>query len=284
MPVVEGVRRGTNGVATARRLRLGCARLPAGADRHRPGASRTGHWRPLRHDHASPVPPAAYSHVRVSRDGTRAAIGIDDGKHASVLIYPLNGASTIQRLPLEGNSRFPVWSPDGRWIAFQSDRGGDLGIFRQRADGTGVAERLTTAAAGEEHVPESWSPDGRHLSFACRKVSAAGTRIALWMLTLADQTTAAFGGVSSVEPIGSVFSPDGKWLAYAKGTWRRRIGCQPRRLRAAVPGNRRGVPGAEAAGGLPSGVGGIGRRNSCSRRAATAGQMVAVPVSPPRVA
>ena len=111
-----------------------------------------------------------------------------------------------------------MWSPDGRWIAFQSDRAGDLGIFRQRADGIGVAERLTTAAAGEEHIPESWSPDGRHLSFAVRDTSGGGTGYALWMLTLADKTTAPFGDVSSVDPIGSVFSPDGKWLAYAKGT------------------------------------------------------------------
>ena len=161
------------------------------------------------------VPPAAYSHVRVSRDGTHAAIGTDDGKDASVLIYALNGASAIRRLTLEGKSRFPVWSPDGQWIAFQSDRAGDRGIFRQRADGTGVAERLTTAAAGEEHVPESWSPDGRHLSFAVAKASAGRTASALWILSLADKTTAAFPGVTSVDPIGSVFSPDGKWLAYA---------------------------------------------------------------------
>ena len=114
-----------------------------------------------------PVPPAAYSHVRVSPDGTRAALGVDDGKQASVLIYALNGTSAVQRLTTAGRNRFPVWSPDGRWIAFQSERDGDFAIFRQRADGTGAAERLTTPAAGEEHVPESWSPDGRHL-VVCR--------------------------------------------------------------------------------------------------------------------
>ncbi len=217
VPVVEGVRRwptgemqlavsdsgtlvylpGPTGNQTVRRLAIG---------------DRAGNITGL------PVPPAAYSHVRVSPDGTRAALGVDDGRQASVLIYALNGTSAVQRLATEGKNRFPVWSPDGRWIAFQSDRGGDLAIFRQRADGTGVAERLTTPAAGEEHVPESWSPDGRHLSFGAGPASAAGTRVALWILTLADKTTAPFGGVSSNGSIGSVFSRDGKWLAYAKGT------------------------------------------------------------------
>ena len=163
-----------------------------------------------------PVPPAAYSHVRVSPDGTRTTLGVDDGKQASVLIYALNGTSAVQRLTTAGRNRFPVWSPDGRWIAFQSERDGDFAIFRQRADGTGAAERLTTPAAGEEHVPESWSPDGRHLSFA-GPTSAAGMNVALWMLTLADKTTAPFGDVSSTGSLGSVFSPDGKWLAYGKG-------------------------------------------------------------------
>jgi eukaryotic-like serine/threonine-protein kinase len=216
VPVVEGVRRwvsgemqltvsdsgtlvylpGPTGSQTVRRLAIG---------------DRAGNITGL------PVPPAAYSHVRVSPDGTRAALGVDDGRQASVLIYALSGTSAVQRLATEGKNRFPVWSPDGRWIAFQSDRGGDLAIFRQRADGTGGAERLTTPAAGEEHVPESWSPDGRHLSFGAGPASAAGTPVALWILTLADKTTAPFGGVSSNGSIGSVFSRDGKWLAYAKG-------------------------------------------------------------------
>ena len=61
------------------------------------------------------VPRAAYSHVRVSHDGIRAAIGIDDGKQASVMIYALNGTQHDRSASTaEGKNRFPVWSPDGQ--------------------------------------------------------------------------------------------------------------------------------------------------------------------------
>ena len=216
MPVVEGVRRATNGA-------MQLAVSDTGTLVYLPGPTETTQeLRRLaigdRDGNVSrlPVPPAAYSHVRVSPDGTRVALGVDDGKQASMLIYPLNGTSAVQRLTSEGQSRFPVWSPDGQWIAFQSERSGDRGIFRQRANGVGVAERLTIPATGDQHVPESWSPNGRHLSFSVGP--AGGTASALWMLTLSGKTMAPFGSVASTGPIGSVFSPDGKWLAYAIGT------------------------------------------------------------------
>ncbi len=218
VPVLEGVRRGFSGalqLAIADAGSLIYMTGPTGTDqgpRILAIGDRAGTVTRLT------VPPAAYSHVRVSPNGARVAIGVDDGNQASVQVYPLNGTSTVRRLTLEGKNRFPVWSPDGQWIAFQSDRAGDVGLFRQRADGNGVAERLTTAAAGEEHVPESWSPNGRMLSFTIDRAAAAGTRSALWMLSLPDKKSTPFAGVTSSEPIGSVFSPDGKWLAYATAT------------------------------------------------------------------
>jgi Tol biopolymer transport system component/tRNA A-37 threonylcarbamoyl transferase component Bud32 len=219
VPVVEGVRRGTSGalqLAVSNSGTLVYMPGPTGTDQSLRALAigdRSGAVTRL------PLPPAAYSHVRVSRDGERAAIGTDDGKDASVLIYSLKDAGALQRLTLQENSRFPVWSPDGRWIAFASTNADGAGIFRQRADGTGAAERLTTAQGAEIHVPESWSSDGQLLSFnAFMAKATARTMWALWMLSLADRKTAAFAEVRSTEPTGSVFSPDGKWLAYAIGT------------------------------------------------------------------
>ncbi|MEO6236910.1 MAG: hypothetical protein ABIQ52_07895 [Vicinamibacterales bacterium] len=158
-----------------------------------------------------PIAPGPYVHVRASRDGARLAIGSDDGKEATVSIQELSGRNAMWRLTFGGQNRFPIWSPDGQRVAFQSDREGDPGIFSQRADGNGPVERLTKAEKGEVRVPESWSPDGGHMSFSVLKDS----RFSLWTLAIDDQKATPFGGVESREPIGSVFSPDGRWITYS---------------------------------------------------------------------
>jgi serine/threonine-protein kinase len=90
------------------------------------------------------LPAGTYDHIRASPDGTRLAIGSDDGSEAIVWIHELGGRSAMRRLTFEGRNRFPIWSPDGQRVAFQSDREKDLGIFGQRMDGTGDVVRLTT--------------------------------------------------------------------------------------------------------------------------------------------
>jgi Tol biopolymer transport system component len=116
----------------------------------------------------------------------------------------------MRRLTLDGQNRFPIWSPDGQRIAFQSDREGGAGIFVQRADGSGSVERISNAAPGHTQVPESWSPDGRHIAFS----EHDGAVFALRILSVDDHTSAPYGGVVSTDPIGAVFSPDGNWIAY----------------------------------------------------------------------
>ena len=157
------------------------------------------------------VSPGPYEHVRASRDGTRLVVGIDDGKEANVSIYDFAAKGSMTRITFGGRNRFPIWSSDGQLVAFQSDREGDLAIFSQRVDGKGRVERLTKPEKGEAHVPESWSPDGV-ISFSVAKDST----FSLWTVTAADKKIQRFGNVHSAEPIGSVFSPDGRWLAYSE--------------------------------------------------------------------
>jgi len=214
VPVVEGIMRGTNGTTQM-------ALAPNGTLVYMPGpVGINSNERELAiGDRAGvvtrlPLLAGPFVHVRVNRDATLAALGSDNGKDAIVWVYALDGQSAARRLTLEGQNRFPIWSPDGRSIAFQSERGDGAGIYRQRADGTGSAERLTTAPAGSSHIPESWSPDGRHLAFSVRTEGPQGPAYALRVLS-ADGKTAPLGNVSSREPIGAVFSPDGRWIAYS---------------------------------------------------------------------
>jgi Tol biopolymer transport system component len=93
-------------------------------------------------------------------------------------------------------------------VTYQSIQ--DRGIWWVGVDG-GTPERLTTPLESEEHVPESWSPDGSRLLFALRK----GSVNALWVLTMADRKTMPIGQIQSVESLSANFSPDGRWIAYA---------------------------------------------------------------------
>ena len=71
--------------------------------------------------------------------------------------------------------------------------------------------RLTEAAPGMSHVPDSWSPDGHTLLFSEQK----GVTFSLMALSAGDKRAVPFGGVQSREPPEAVFSRDGQWVAYS---------------------------------------------------------------------
>jgi serine/threonine-protein kinase len=162
------------------------------------------------------VPSRAYDSPRVSPDGRQLAVGIDDGRDAQIWVYDLAGANPIRQLTQTGHNRFPLWSPDSRYIVFQSDRERDLAIFRQRADGSESAERLSRPEAAVAHVPDGWSPDGSTLLV---EVDDEKTR-ALWRLRTSDKTMTRVGEVSVAarSALDASFSPDGRWLAYRADT------------------------------------------------------------------
>jgi eukaryotic-like serine/threonine-protein kinase len=213
-PVVEGVRRSLSAGSGVAQIAVSSS----GSMAYIAGPLASGIQRSLvfsdDHGGTSRLPLAAgqYQHPRVSRNGKTLAVEKDDGSDADVWIYDLSGSSQMRRLTFGGHNRFPVWAGDGQRIAFQSDRDGDTAIFVQRADVSGAtAQRLTRAAPGEVHMPESWSPDNRTLFYTVLK---DGT-FTLFLLTVDSGKAEAFG-VTSAEPIGATFSPDGRWVAYAQ--------------------------------------------------------------------
>jgi Tol biopolymer transport system component len=59
----------------------------------------------------------------------------------------------------------PIWSPDGKQVAYVSTREDLAGIYRKAADGTGEAELLFQYTPGAGMVLTDWSPDGRFMTF-----------------------------------------------------------------------------------------------------------------------
>jgi eukaryotic-like serine/threonine-protein kinase len=153
------------------------------------------------------APAHAYQGPRVSPDGRRVAVGIAE-QETQVWLYDLS-RDTLTRLTFEGNTnQTPVWTPDGKRIAFISNKEGQQNIFWQLADGSGGLERLTTSEYTD--APVSWSPDGQLLAFF--EVNPT-TQRDIWVLRMGDRKALPFLRTRFNETVPR-FSPDGRWLAY----------------------------------------------------------------------
>ena len=153
----------------------------------------------------------SYQTPRVSPDGRRIAFITDDGRDVNLWVFDLKSDRAAQRLTFAGRNRSVAWTSDSRRVAYRSDRDGSMGIFWQAADGSGTAEALTRPEKGTIDIPLSFSPDGAWLLFD-RVVAGRAT---LQTLSLRDRRIARFGTVESSNRTGGIFSPDGKWVAYA---------------------------------------------------------------------
>src|SRR5882672_3759824 len=86
---------------------------------------------------------------------------------------PTVGGTAIPLTQHEARDFMPVWSHDGKWIAFASDRFGNFDIFMMPATG-GEPKRLTYYSVGE--VPYDFSADDRYVIFGAARMDAADNR------------------------------------------------------------------------------------------------------------
>jgi TolB protein len=133
-------------------------------------------------------------------------------------IYSIDLASgRVTPLTRDGNwnDEQPRWSPDGRRIAFKSNRGGSHNLYVMDADGGNVV-RLTDHG-GNDYDP-SWLPDGESIVFASDRDRGIG-RYDLYRLWLADRSverlTNFFQGYAFMPSV----SPDGNWVAFVATTF-----------------------------------------------------------------
>jgi Tol biopolymer transport system component len=158
---------------------------------------------------AIPAPPRPYTDPAVSPDGRFAAVSVI-GPVQTIWLYDFARRVLTPITPAAaGSSQAPVWTPDGKRIAYRGTRAGFRNLFWKAVDSSGEEDRLTTSESLQ--TPSSWSPDGKQLIYI--DVTAA-TGSDILELTLDGKNSRAVVRTASVERCPAV-SPDGKWLAYS---------------------------------------------------------------------
>jgi serine/threonine-protein kinase len=175
---------------------------PSRAGRTLVWVDRTGAVQPLA------LPPRAFDLPRISPDGRRVAVRVDDGQGGAIWIYRLeDGAAS--RLALDGRIADLAWTPDGNHITYGVRRRDESLLIRQRIDGTGPGEVL--ARSPRNHLlAGDWAPDGRALAFVDRPATGLSD-IRIWRRP--GEGVESFIAGPTAEG-GPSFSPDGRWIAY----------------------------------------------------------------------
>jgi len=153
--------------------------------------------------------PGAYSGPAFSPDEDRIVVALNDAQTETRDLWILSG-KPVQKLRLTsdpGDDLNPLWTPDGKWIIYTSERNGVRNLYRVPADGTGVPEPLLVTS--EDMNAEDVSRDGRFLVFNVR--SERNNEPSLALLSLPDLKRSLF---TTPATRSARFSPDRRWIAY----------------------------------------------------------------------
>ena len=127
--------------------------------------------------------------------------------HGEIFTAPVDEGDIRQITDSPFRDRDVEYSPDGKWIAFVSDRSGREEIYVVAVDGAGEPQKITDLDALK--LGYSWSPDSTQIAYTAsddklRVVTVAGKQAK-------EITSSRYGNIGAPR-----WSPDGKWLAYAK--------------------------------------------------------------------
>jgi serine/threonine-protein kinase len=151
--------------------------------------------------------PGTYACPKLSPDGRRLALTVLRGGNWDIWVFDLERKVSTRLTFHDGYDGDQVWSPDGEYLVFTSDRDGVENPYLKRADGSGEATRL--AEIEHDFWPSSWSSDGKWILGEIQ-----GTSFDLWAIP-GDESgdPVPFLATEFFERFPAI-SPDGRWVAY----------------------------------------------------------------------
>ena len=134
--------------------------------------------------------PGAYDPA-LSPDGTMLAVTRNVPQTGiGIWVFDLKREIPVRITRDAATTSIPVWSPDGKYVAFRSTKGDRLDVlYRKLADGSGSEELLLDMEGSQ---PTDWSADGRFILFHSA-FGGSGSWHDLWVLPLADRKAKRLG-------------------------------------------------------------------------------------------
>ena len=155
--------------------------------------------------------PGPYFDLALSPDGTRLAYGFAEKSGTQDIWVRDLKRDVASRLTFHPrNDLFPTWSPDGKRIAFSTDREGHFSLMVRDASGTGNEQPLYGAEDAEVGLTD-WSRDGRRLAI---DILPASRRWDIKMFPMDGTPKAVDYIVTDASEHTARFSPDGRFVAY----------------------------------------------------------------------
>ncbi len=157
------------------------------------------------------VPQGIYRRGEISPDGHRAALEFSPRSEDPMSVWVLDVArETLQRMTFEGDSYAPIWSPDGRQIAFVRPTNGRHALWTMRADAPG-SESLRLELPSAYNTTVQWTPDGRGIVL---RSQGTDTQQDIVLATPGDSATWRPLLATRFNELHGTLSPDGRWIAY----------------------------------------------------------------------